>query len=121
VQIANKYMKKCLTFLAIKTIQSKMTLRFYLTPIKMAITKKYKQQVLVNMEGKWVTFLYWLWNSPEPQGRLGFMATEGGHFLTMTPWRTGHSHLLHPCSSPGAQPWVLAIAGSRSPTVTSDV
>jgi hypothetical protein len=35
-------MKKCSTPLAIKERQIKMTLRFYLTPVRMAIVKKTK-------------------------------------------------------------------------------
>jgi hypothetical protein len=39
VYIANKYMKKCLASLAIKEMQIKMSLRFHLTPVRMAIIK----------------------------------------------------------------------------------
>jgi hypothetical protein len=39
VQMANKYMKNCLTFLVIKEMQIKTTLRFHLTPVKIAIFK----------------------------------------------------------------------------------
>jgi hypothetical protein len=40
VQMANKYIKKCLTAVAIKEMQSKMTLRFHLILVRMAIIKK---------------------------------------------------------------------------------
>jgi hypothetical protein len=37
--MAKKHMKKCLPSLAIKEMQIKTTLRFYLTPLKIAIIK----------------------------------------------------------------------------------
>jgi hypothetical protein len=40
VQMENKNMKKCLTFLAIKEIHIKTTLRFHLTLGRLAIIKK---------------------------------------------------------------------------------
>jgi hypothetical protein len=39
IQMAKKYMKKCSTSLAIKEMQVKTTLKFYLTPLKTAIIK----------------------------------------------------------------------------------
>jgi hypothetical protein len=39
VQMSSKYMKKCSTFLVIKEMQIKTTLRFHLTPVKMTIIK----------------------------------------------------------------------------------
>jgi hypothetical protein len=37
--MASKYMKKCSTFMAIKEMQTKTTLKFHLTPVRMSIIK----------------------------------------------------------------------------------
>jgi hypothetical protein len=53
IQMAKKHMKKCSPFLAIKEMQIKTTLRFHLTPVRIAIIKKtHQHHVLARMWGK---------------------------------------------------------------------
>jgi hypothetical protein len=48
--MAKKHMKKCSPPLAIKEMHIKTTLRFHLTPVRIAIIEKHhQQQVLVRM------------------------------------------------------------------------
>jgi hypothetical protein len=56
VRMANKLKKKYSTSLAIKEMQIKMTLRFYLIPVRMAIINNTNNKMLVSMYGKRNTY-----------------------------------------------------------------
>jgi hypothetical protein len=49
VQMINKYVKKCSISLAMKEIQTKATLKFHLTTVRIAIRKKTNKKILQRM------------------------------------------------------------------------
>jgi hypothetical protein len=56
--MANKYMK-CSTFVAIKEMQIKTTLRFHITPVRLAIIKKTSNKCCGRCEGKGTLIHCW--------------------------------------------------------------